>query len=199
MTVAAPSIRCPKCALALQEELFSGGRPVECPACRSHLTAAFFPAFTAPPEEGFTSGGVPAVEGEATCFFHPANRATLACESCGRFLCGLCDLPFGARHLCAACIGARKPAELITSRACWSMAALLAGVLPLVASIFIWPLLIFTGVFAIFLALWGWRKPGSLVKGPRRWAAVVGLVCGLLQIGAVAAFGGFLWMALQRS
>ena len=79
------------------------------------------------------------------------------------------------------------------------MAALLAGVLPLVASIFIWPLLIFTGVFAIFLALWGWRKPGSLVKGPRRWAAVVGLVCGLLQIGAVAAFGGFLWMALQRS
>jgi len=199
MTVAAASIRCPKCALSLEAAAFADGRMAECPACRSRLTAAFFPAFDAPPEDALTTPGAVALEGEATCFFHPANRAALACEECGRFLCALCDLPLGTRHLCPACIGARKPLELVTSRACWSMAALLAGVLPLLVSIFIWPLLIFTGLLAIFVALWGWRKPGSLVKGPRHWAAVVGLIGGLLQISAVVAFGGFMWMALQRS
>lgn len=199
MTLAAVPFRCPKCALSLEPAAFTGGQTVQCSACRSRLTAAFFPAFDTPPEDVSTAPGAPALEGEATCFFHPTNRAALACEGCGRFLCALCDLPLGARHLCAACIGTRKPLELVTSRACWPMAALLAGVLPLLIAPLIWPLLIVTGLIAIFLALWGWRKPGSLVKGPRRWAAVVGGICGLMQIGAVIGFCAFLWIALQRT
>lgn len=198
MTDVAGSTRCPKCALSLDRAAFADGRFVECPACRSWLTAAFFPAFDLPPPEDLPTHGAPALEGEATCFFHSGNRAVLACESCGRFLCALCDLPLGTRHLCAACLGSRKPLELVTGRACWSMAALLAGVLPLLGSLFMWPFLFLTGLLAIFLALWGWSKPGSLVKGPRHWAAVVGLICGLLQIGGVIGFGALLWHAVTR-
>lgn len=81
---------------------------------------------------------------------------------------------------------------------CWSMTALLLGILPLLVAIMIWPLLIFTGLIAIFVALWGWRKPGSLVRGPRRAAAIVGLFGGLLQVGGVIAFGVFLWSMIRN-
>lgn len=81
---------------------------------------------------------------------------------------------------------------------CWSMAALLVGILPLFLAIVIWPFLIVTGLIAIFLALWGWRKPGSLVKGARHWAAIVGLFGGLVQVGGVVAFGAFLWSLIRN-
>lgn len=201
MTDARPSaphsFRCPTCSLPLETSSFAEGAAVECPACRGQLRAVFFRAFEHPPEGVSTMRGAAAREGDATCFFHAENQAALACDSCGRFVCALCDLPLGDRHLCPACLGARKPLELATSRTCWSMAALFAGVAPLVFGIFIWPLLVFTGLLAIFLALWGWKKPGSLVRGPRRWAAVAGIIGGLLQIGAVAAFGAFLWQAMS--
>lgn len=78
------------------------------------------------------------------------------------------------------------------------MAALLTGVLPLFVAIIIWPFLIFTGLLAIFLALWSWRKTGSLVKGPRHWASVVGLIGGILQVSAVIAFCIFLWSMIRN-
>ena len=78
------------------------------------------------------------------------------------------------------------------------MAALLTGILPLLVGIIIWPFLIFTGLLAIFLALWGWRKTGSLVKGQRHWAAVVGLVGGILQVSAVIGFCIFLWSMIRN-
>lgn len=199
MTAAsARSIRCPQCAVTLDPMLFVGGTWVECPVCRSQLTSAFFPAFENPPPAISSFSGERALEGEAACFFHPEKRAILACESCGRFLCALCDLPFGTRHLCPACLEARKPAELLNRRMCWSLAALLVGVLPLLISILIWPFLVFTGPIAIFLALWGWRKPGSLVHGSRHWAAIVGLLGGVIQVSGVIAFIVFLWSMFRN-
>lgn len=194
MTVADPaparSIRCPQCALALESDAFATGAPVECPACRSELTAAFFPAFENPPAAVSTASGERAIEGEATCFFHPEKRATLACEGCGRFLCALCDLPLGARHLCPSCLGSDRREELVMQRVCWSRITLLGGVLPILVGLAFWPFLVFTGLATIFVGLWTWKKPGSLVRGPRHWAAVVGILCGLVQ---VALMGGIIF------
>ena len=67
------------------------------------------------------------------------------------------------------------------------MAAFL-GVGPLIFCLPAWVLLPFTGGAAIFIALWTWKKPGSLVKGPRHGLAVLGIVGGTLQIVAATGF-----------
>ena len=82
-----PVVACTKCAFPLRAELSDTNRGTlaACRSCGSllevHLLTA---AFQAP-----TSGraGEPVLApGEATCFNHPAKRAQIACESCGRFL-----------------------------------------------------------------------------------------------------------------
>jgi hypothetical protein len=192
-TTTATTLRCPACALALNPASFSGGAAVDCPACRSQLCAAFFPAFDQPPLTISTASGERALEGEAACFFHPEKRAALACDACGRFLCELCDLPLGARHVCPTCLASGAAPELVTHRTCWSQTALIVGFLPLLIGWIVWPFVIVSGLVAIFLALWAWNKPGSLVNGPRRWAAVAGLIGGLLQIGLIVGIGVLLW------
>ena len=78
--------------------------------------------------------------------------------------------------------GGKKLPELIPYRFIWADAALFTGLLPLLLGIVVWPFIIFSGAAAIFFALFGWKKPGSLTRGRRRWAAVVGIIGGLLQI-----------------
>lgn len=193
------SIRCPQCALALDLAGFDAGATVECPACRSQLRAATFPAFENPPTAVSTSSGEHALDGEAACFFHPEKRAVLACEGCGRFVCALCDVPLGTRHLCPTCLGASKAPELVTHRWCWSNVALLLGVGPLVLAFGMWPMLVMTGPAAIFMALWSWSKPGSLIAGARRWAALVGLIGGVLQLGIIAGVAILIWKVLPHA
>src|SRR5262245_7047228 len=117
MTVAeaAPiySIRCPRCALALDPAGFADSGVVDCPACRSQLRGAIFPACQNPPAAVSTASGERGLEGEAVCFFHPEKRAAIACQACGRFLCALCDMPLGARHVCPTCLASGKTEELI--------------------------------------------------------------------------------------
>jgi hypothetical protein len=173
------------------------GTPTTCPGCRSELHGAIFPAFWQTSRIQLRSER--AEEGEAACFFHPEKKAAVACERCGRFVCTLCAVDLHGRSLCASCLGqglgSGKIPDLVNSRFLWSQLALALGFLPLIVSVGILPALPFTGAAAIFVAIYGWKKPGSLVQGPRRWAAVLGLICGIAQLVVFAAFGLFLWNA----
>lgn len=194
----APALRCPKCGLALETAAFASGAPVDCPACRSQLSAVFYPAFLNPPEPVSTSSGERALDGEAACFFHAAKRATLSCDQCGRFLCQLCDMPLGSRHLCPVCLGASRTGDLVRHRAKWQNVALLLGVAPFFAGWIVWPSIFISGPAAVIVALWSWNKPGSLVKGQRHWAGVIGIAGGLLQIAAIVALIVFVWQFIPR-
>jgi hypothetical protein len=75
---------------------------------------------------------------------------------------------------------------------------MLVGLLPLafgMACPFFW-FMLFLGVAigpaAIFIALWGWKKPPSLVFGYRRGMAILGILGGLIQLGLVFGFGWFI-------
>ncbi len=164
---------------------------VQCGACRSTLSVALFPAFSDPPEAVSTASGEKATEGEAACFFHPEKRAECTCERCGRFICTLCDMPFGGRHLCPKCLDSSKMAELVPNRFVGAYMSMLLGIVPL----FLFPLLCFypiSGCAAIIYAFWSWKKPGSLVHGPRHGMAIAGILGGFLQI---LIFGGTIAMA----
>jgi hypothetical protein len=104
-------------------------------------------------------------------------------------------MPLGVRHLCPTCLssglGAEKLPELVVRRFLWADTALLLGAVPLLLSFFVWPGLIVTGPAAVVCALYGWKRPGSLPRGRRHWAAVLGLICGLLQL---AVWFGFLFL-----
>jgi hypothetical protein len=132
------------------------------------------------------SGSEHAVEGDAVCFFHAKNRASLACDACGRFVCSICDLAIGSRHLCPVCLsrglGRDKLPEIVPRRVLWSKTAFWIGLLPLLLGVFLWPFFIITGVTAVIVALIGWKRPGSLIRGRQRWAAVTGIVLGVAQL-----------------
>ncbi len=186
-------IACPHCSLPLEPAA------QDCPACRSRLDIVIFPAFSRPPEAVSTASGERALEGEAVCFFHAEKRADVACERCGRFLCALCDLPLAGRHLCPACCDAQKLPELIATRWVGGEAAAWLGLVPLLGCAPFWVMWPFTGSAAIFLALWTWRKPGSLVHGSRHGLAVCGLLGGLAQLAATGAFIFAMIYAIRES
>jgi len=127
-----------------------------------------------------------ALEGEAACFFHPANRAVLPCDSCGRFLCTICDLPVGSRHLCPVCLskglGKEKLPEIVPRRFLWARSSLVLGLLPLI--FMVWPVWFISGGTAVILAIVSLRRPGSLVRGSQRWAAILGMLLGVIQVVA---------------
>jgi ribosomal protein S27E len=197
-SISVRSIRCPQCGKALTADSWGAGtETVACPGCGSELGAQIFPAIAQPAPANAT--GERATEGEAVCFFHPEKKAALSCERCGRFLCELCDLPLGVRHLCPACIGGgigtEKLPELITRRVCWTRVSLLLGLLPPVValSVVFSPVLVVTGPGAIIAGVYSWNKPGSLVRGRRRWEAALGMVLGLFQVGLVGWSIVFVW------
>lgn len=175
---------------------------MQCPSCRSQLLARTFRALGELRPAAASLNGAQAQEGEAACFFHPQKRAERSCERCGRFICALCDMPIGARHVCPACLGSglaeggresAKIPELVTRRVRWPLVALLVGALPLVLGWMLWPLFVISGPTAIYLALYGWNKRGSLVYGRRRWQALLAILLGLGHLAAIAGFALLIW------
>ena len=53
------------------------------------------------------------VEGESTCFYHPAKKAILPCVGCGRFMCSLCDCDLNGEHFCPTCLEAGRTRKKI--------------------------------------------------------------------------------------
>lgn len=187
------SFACPGCGHALAPESLGRDHETSCPGCRALLSGSLLPAFWSPEKASATMADH-AFDGDAVCFFHPENRATLSCDRCGRFVCTVCDMPLGVRHLCPTCLssglGVEKLPELVVRRFHWANATFLAGLVPLLIGLICWPFFIATGPLTLFCGFFGWKRPGSLPRGRRRWLAVLGLLLGGIQL--VIWIGAFL-------
>ena len=179
------TLTCPECGLALPFHALDPNQELTCTGCRRPLRGQVFRRWSAPDFKP-ALGSERALDGDAVCFFHASNRAALACDACGRFVCTVCDLQVGARHLCPACLSTgldkQKLPEIVPRRFLWSQAALVIGLLGLFPGLIMWPFVIVSGPLGIFFALFGWKRPGSLVTGQRHWMAVVGIILCLAQI-----------------
>jgi hypothetical protein len=188
---------CPKCRREVPLALANTGRPYPCGGCGQQVILDVFPAAWRTMGRGNTG---PAGEGVASCFFHDERPAETACDGCGRFLCALCDVPVGRLHLCPECLesrnrwGARQ--GLVNERIPWDRVALALALWPVVLVV-TWVFTLVTAPGALFLVVWGWRQPGSLVG--RSWLRFT--IAGLLasaQIALWILFIGGLWTgALQ--
>ncbi len=186
-------LTCPTCRTGLPRSILGHG-PVRCPLCRTQLRVEVFPALFGNLPKGPSAEPVVA-EGEASCFYHPRKKAEIPCDSCGRFLCALCDIETAGAHFCPYCFAAyrdegvqwegRDPqwtAHLTERRVRYGDIALVLGVLPMLLC---WPITIVTGPLTVYLCVRYWNAfPGLFPSG--RWRMGIALAAVFLQ--------GLLWI-----
>ena len=166
-----PHITCPDCGASFPTSAFELRALAECPGCRRPTEVTPFPAYDRPAAAVATAEKV-IMEGESTCFYHSGNRAHVPCDSCGRFLCALCDLDLNGRHLCAPCLEKamtkNTDVTLERNRTRWDKIIFSLLVLPLIFCYVFTP---FTSLAALVLVAWKWKAPGSQVTVPGAPAA----------------------------
>lgn len=176
---------CPKCRVHLGPGMYNLGEFARCPNCQSPLWVEVFGALFRPAATT-TTGEAVMIPGESACFYHDAKKAVVVCDSCGRFLCALCDCILSGRHYCPPCLESgdqkRNIEHLEKSRPLHGRQALVLAILPL----------FITGLAALFVTLRYWKAPGSLVQ-PQRWLMPTALVLASLQTLAYAALFGWLF------
>lgn len=103
------------------------------------------------------------MEGESTCFYHPAKKAVLPCFGCGRFLCALCDCDLNGTHFCPVCLEAgrtkRKIKNIERQRTRYDNISLALVFFPMI----LFYVTFITAPIAIVLAVRHWNSPPSMV------------------------------------
>jgi hypothetical protein len=181
-----PRLQCPACRASLSEGVLNLETLAPCPACSASLQVDIFPAFFRATNPGQGAETI-MVEGESGCFYHPQKKAVLPCDSCGRFLCALCDCELRGEHFCPVCLETGKSKGKIKSlenqRTLYDSVAL---------SLAIYPLLIFyftivTAPMALYVAIRYWKSPLGLTRRSR-FRFVIAIFLSLLQIAGWAIF-----------
>jgi hypothetical protein len=172
--------KCSRCTALLPREAFNAVDFLLCPSCRDPIRVDVFPALfktTTPGQPGETL----LVESESSCFYHQQKKAVTLCESCGRFLCALCDVELNDQHLCPSCLETGKKmgklSNLENYRMLYDNGALGLAILP---AFLIWPTIV-TAPMTLFVAVRYWKAPSSII--PRtKLRFVIAIALATLQI-----------------
>jgi hypothetical protein len=188
---AGPALPCPRCKRVLGPESWIDAHHGVCFRCKTDYEFVGFPALHATRARIAPQAAVLAAD--SVCFFHAENRAEAICEGCGRLLCPVCTVPFAGQKLCPTCISAAKVSQapnITRDRVLFDGIAMVLAWLPLL----IWPFTLITAPVALGIAIYGWNKPGSLVRGPGRVRLVIAMIIALVQIGGWITLGVFVWL-----
>lgn len=155
--MAAKAIACASCSRPLPGELWNRLDEARCSFCKHRIIAAVFPAVDR--TRASVGAGATALqsESEASCFYHPQSRAVIVCEQCGSFLCALCDLDVGGRHVCPRCFESAVTVE--PRRVMYDSIALAVATVP---ALLFWPVVI-GAPWSLFLVVRHWNAPSSIV------------------------------------
>lgn len=191
------SIACSRCAAPVPPEKWNLTDLVPCSGCGSPIAAAVFPALRRSIERA-SAPGPTVVDGEASCFWHPRNPAVAPCDSCGRFLCSVCEVELSGRRICPMCLETEKKKgrlkNLENQRTLYGHIALALAIYP----ILIFYLTILTAPAALYMALRYWKAPRSLVGGSHL-PHVAAIVIALCEIAAWVVFLVFFIPALSSA
>lgn len=160
-----------------------------CPRCRTHAEFEAFPALFAGLRIG-RPGDALVDASEASCFFHAEKRASVACESCGRFLCALCDLEMDGRHICPTCLAAGRKKGALKNldqfRVMWpGVALLMTVVLPLA----FYPFTPLFAIGALIVLAVGMRHPGSITGRRKILLYVLAIVFAVAELAGSVYLG----------
>lgn len=134
---------------------------------------------------------------DAGCFYHPSKKAVVPCESCGRFLCALCDIDLDGRHICFSCMESDSRKEtaqhMETYRFLPDGLAIRLSTLPLLSVIFSF-LTCITAPFCIYFTIRHWNAESSITPRRKRLRFVLALLFSTLQ---VVGWAGILLMSMS--
>ena len=183
-------ITCTQCRTAINSQALNTYALTACVSCGTPIRTDVYPALFRKLPSG--QGGAPIQGEEASCFYHPAKKAAVACSACGRFLCALCDMEFNDRHLCPACLEKgktkRKIKNLENHRVCYDTVALAVA---LISTLFIWPTIL-SAPIVLFMVVRYWNAPGSIIPRSKIRFILAFAIAGLQIAGWVLFFGGLM-------
>lgn len=190
------TIACPNCGVALPSSAIDTTF-VPCPTCAKPVRVVTYPAMRVGYVAGRSAEAVQA-EGESSCFYHAGKRAAAACDGCGRFLCSLCDVEMGSRHLCPTCVEAamapkrtkeekvaRGAAAADQRRFLYDGLAMSLAVWPLVV---MWPFTILTAPGVLYIVARYWNAPGGLFRRTRARLCAAGVLAAAQLAGWALGF-----------
>jgi hypothetical protein len=158
-------IRCTECRAPISAEYYNTPDLIRCPSCSVPIKIDVFPALLRGLEPG--KAGDSLVDDQASCFYHPQKKAVVPCDQCGRFLCALCDIEWGRKHLCPGCLETGKKKGKIINlerhRVLYDATALRLAFYPI---LIFWFTLV-TAPVALYLAIRHWNSPTSIVRRTR--------------------------------
>lgn len=162
---------------------FNTGATSPCPACGAETMIEIYPAMFRPPD-GTGAGDKIVSSEEAACFYHPQKRAAVPCDSCGRFLCALCDVELQGQHLCPNCLQSGKKKgkikNLENERVLYDRIALMLSLAPLTLILIYFSFI--TAPMSLYFAIRYWNSPSSVVPRRSRLRFVIAIILSLLQI-----------------
>lgn len=188
IATAPPLLTCRRCGAGLDPHWVNEIDAGECPQCGYAFRRLIFPALLAAPPET-SAGEMIVADAESSCFYHPSKRAETVCDHCGRFVCGLCDIPLTGGHFCPVCVEQGHTTAVGRGRqqergrgepeiTHYDTIALDVSFWPIFTFFFT----LFTAPIALYLALRYWRTPQGILKRGR-WRAVLAIVLSVVQIG----------------
>jgi hypothetical protein len=183
-------VACTSCRATLPPDLLDGAFHM-CPACLNWIRVHLFPAFNR--QESVQATESPLVEGQSSCFYHPHKTAVVPCESCGRFLCALCDIEIGGVHRCPRCLesGRRKQQlqTLQTEHIRYDRIALALTTITLL----IWPFTLITAPAALFIVIRYWKRRSKVLPG----GSVGYVVAGLLAVAELSGWAFLFYLGIH--
>lgn len=187
------ALTCPKCgdphSLAEEEGTVPDQRPTEavirCGSCDARIEALSLPAVTpAPAAEGVPLG----VGSGAACFFCEGKAATAVCQSCGRLICGRCQIDWAGATNCLTCVHAnrelRDADEYRSRRVLYDNLALSLVLWPLVIPVYGVFGLVLTAPVALFLVIRYWNHSRGVVPRGRFRMVAAGVFATLALVAA---------------
>ena len=186
-------ITCTQCHAPILAGYYNTPNLIPCSYCHIPIRIEVFPAFyhgLRPGKEAETL-----IDDQASCFYHPQKKAVVPCDYCGRFLCALCDVELGGKHLCPACVETGKKkgriANLDRHRVLYDGVALRLALFPVIIFYFT----IVTAPIAIYLSIRHWNSPMSVIQRTKV-RFILAIVISGLQILAWTV--GIVYLASRR-
>jgi hypothetical protein len=172
------SIACKRCGVMIPASFYNKDGFSSCPTCNTPTMIRVYPALYS---EYSVSKAESISEGQAACFYHPQNIAMASCESCGRFLCSVCDIELDGSHICPGCLeeGRRKKRinNLDSGRTLYDSISLKLSFYPLI----FFPITIFTAPVSLYLAVRNFNKPLSITSRSK-YKYIAAIVISSIQI-----------------
>ena len=174
--------KCSKCGHENPQGRNAGSNQFHlCSSCGSREYTKVFPAIKNELKKGERPEA--ALGEEATCFNHPNNVAVASCESCGMYLCKLCDLEIEGAHLCPNCLtsGPQKLRTTVQKTFLYDDLALHLTIFP----ILFYLAFLVTAPSVPIMTIICWNKVKTPYKR-NKWRFVVAFILGLAEVFIIA-------------